>query len=78
VNAVLMMIGDVIANESAQMGCTQRNDVIQKFPAAASDPAFSDSILPGRLDSGPLYFKPVAFSKSATSRSNFESWSRMT
>ncbi len=43
VNPVLMMIGDVFADEPAQMGFIQRDDVIEKFPAATSDPAFGDS-----------------------------------
>ena len=57
-NPVLMMIGDVLANEPAQMGFIQRNDVIEKFPTAASDPSFGSPILPGRLDSSSLYFEP--------------------
>lgn len=40
VNSVLMMISYVIANEPAQMGFIQRNDVIERFPPAASIPAF--------------------------------------
>ena len=45
-NPVLMMIADVFAKEPAQMRFIQRNDVIEKFPAATSDPSFGDSILP--------------------------------
>ena len=58
VNPILTMIGDVFADQPAQMGFIQRNDVIEKLPAAASDPSFRDSILPRRLDPRPLYFQP--------------------
>ena len=67
VNAVLLMIGDVIANESAQMGFIQRNDVIEKLATAASDPAFGSSILPGRLDPSSLYFQPGRFQEIGNS-----------
>ena len=61
VNSFLMMIGDVIANDSAQMGFIQRNDVIENLATAASDPAFGSSILPGRLDPSSFYFQPRRF-----------------
>ena len=57
-NPVLLMIGDVLANEPVQMGFIQRNDVIEKFRTAASDPSFGSPILPGRLDPSPFYFQP--------------------
>ncbi len=59
-----MIIGDVIANESAQMGFIQRDDVIENLATATSDPAFGYSILPGRLDPRPLYFQPGRFQET--------------
>jgi len=46
---VLVVIRDVFSQEPAKMVFIQRNDMIEDFPASTSDPAFRDSILPGRL-----------------------------
>jgi hypothetical protein len=41
-----MIIRDVIPDQTAQMNVIEDNQVIEKLSATASDPAFSDSILP--------------------------------
>jgi hypothetical protein len=45
VNPVIVMVGYIFADESAQMDFIECNDVIEKLPAAASDPSFRDSIV---------------------------------
>jgi hypothetical protein len=59
-NAVVVMIADVIANESAQVGFIQRDHMIEQLAAAASDPAFSQSILPWRLHARSLRLQASA------------------
>ena len=48
-NPVLVVIRDVFSHEPAKMAFIQRDDMVEDFPANTSDPAFRDSILPGRL-----------------------------
>ena len=57
-NPVILMVGHIFADESAEMDFIECNDVIEKLSAAASDPSFRDSVLPGWLDLRPLYFQP--------------------
>lgn len=64
VSPILMVIADVFANEPSQMAFIQRDDVVQKFPTTASDPPFGESILPGRLDTGPFRLQTHALQKS--------------
>ena len=54
VNPVIVMIGNVLANRSAQMVFAQRDDVIEKLPAGATDPAFRDPVLLGCSDARAL------------------------
>ena len=58
VNPVFMVVGHVIADEPPQMAFIQCNDMIEKLAAAASDPAFRDPVLPGRLNTGALRRQP--------------------
>jgi hypothetical protein len=60
------------------MSFVQRDDVVQDFPAAASDLALRNPVLPWRLKTGALRRKAFAFRKLITSASNFASWSRIT
>ena len=41
-----MIIRDVFPDQTAQMNVIEDDYEIEEFPAAASDPAFRDSILP--------------------------------
>src|ERR1700704_7113975 len=47
VGAVQMVITNVVPNQSSQVPFVQRNHMVQPLPAAASDPSFRDSVLPG-------------------------------
>jgi hypothetical protein len=53
VNPVVVMVGYVIAKKAAQVDFIDRNDVIEKLAAAITDPAFSKSVLPTRLNTSP-------------------------
>jgi hypothetical protein len=57
VDPVLMIIGNIIAHQPEQMSFVQRDDVVQDLSPATSNPSFRGSILPGRLDIGPLRFQ---------------------
>ena len=46
---ILLVIGDIFSQQPAQVTFIQRDDMVEDFPAGTSDPAFSDSILPGSL-----------------------------
>ena len=48
VDPVIVIAGDVIANQPAQMLFVQSDDVIEHLAAAASDPPFGDSVGEGR------------------------------
>ena len=54
VDAVLVVVAHVISDQSAKMMLAQRDDMVKDLAAAASDPAFRNSVLPGCLDAGPL------------------------
>jgi hypothetical protein len=49
VNAIIMVIADVVTDEPPQMGLADRDDLIGKLPAAASNPALRNPVLPGCL-----------------------------
>src|SRR5207245_2884379 len=50
--AIVMVIRDVIGEESLQVSLVQRNDLVEQFAAAASHPVLGDSVLPGTLNRG--------------------------
>jgi hypothetical protein len=47
VNPVVVIVADVIANQPPEMLFVECDDMIENLAAAASDPAFRESILPG-------------------------------
>src|ERR1039458_9086930 len=47
VGSVVVIIGNVLGEESFQMALIQRDHVVEQVAAAASDPTFGDAILPG-------------------------------
>jgi hypothetical protein len=57
VDAVVVVIAHVITHETEQMTLVQGDDMVQNLAANASHPAFSGSVLPWRLDAGPLRFQ---------------------
>src|ERR1035437_440192 len=46
VGSVVVIIGNVLGDESLQMALIQRDHVVEQVAAAASDPTFGDAILP--------------------------------
>src|SRR5262249_49233563 len=61
VDAVLVIVTDVIANQTAQVIFIQDDHMVQQFPAAAPDPALRDSILPGTSKAGSDQLAAQAF-----------------
>ena len=54
VYAVLVVVAHVISDQPAKMLLVQCDDMVEDLAATTSDPAFQDSVLPGRLDARPL------------------------
>src|SRR5664280_2431756 len=52
VGSVVVIIGNVLGEESLQMALMQRDYVVEQVAAAASDPTLGDTILPGTLNRG--------------------------
>ena len=50
--AVVVVVREVIGEESLQMSLVQRNDMVEQFASAASDPTLRDAVLPRALDGG--------------------------
>ena len=63
VSAIFLVIRHVFANEPPQMILIQRNDVIEKLSATATDPPLGQSILPRRLNARPLQRQARALQK---------------
>jgi len=47
VTSVIVVVGQIVAAEPAQMKFIQRNDVVESFSAGAAHPSFGDTVLPG-------------------------------
>ena len=45
--SVVMIVRDVLGQESSEMTLVQRNDVIEQIATTAADPAFRNTVLPG-------------------------------
>src|SRR5665811_1271084 len=52
VRSVVVIIGNVLGEESLQMALIQRDYVVEQVAAAASDPTLDDPILPGTPNRG--------------------------
>src|SRR5664280_930866 len=52
VGSVVVIIGNVLGEESLQMALIQRDHVVEQLAAAASDPTLGDPILPGTPNRG--------------------------
>ena len=57
VNAILEVIADIVADQTAKMLFIHRDDMVEDLAAAASDPSFGGSILPRCLNAGPFWLK---------------------
>ena len=60
-NPVVVVIVHVIANQTLQMSFVQCDNVVEDLPTAASDPAFRNPVLPGRLNARPLRLQARCF-----------------
>src|SRR5262245_26954249 len=78
VNAILVVIAHVVADQTAKMLFIHRDDMVEDLAAAASDPSFGGSVLPRCLNARPFGSSPVAFKKAMISALKIESRSRMT
>src|SRR5579864_1508215 len=54
VGSVQMVIANVVPNQTSQVLFVQWNHMVQQLSAAASDPTFRYSVLPGRFPAGAL------------------------
>src|SRR5450759_3584982 len=52
VGSVVVIIGNVLREQSLQMALIQGDHVVEQVAAAASDPTFGDAILPGTSNRG--------------------------
>src|ERR1035441_10398372 len=52
VGSVVVIIGNVLGEESLQMALIQRDHVVEQVAATASDPTLGDPILPGTPNRG--------------------------
>jgi len=77
VNAVVLMVVHVIANEPSEMSFVQRDDMVENLSAAASTQRSAIPFCQGAWTLVRFGLRPVAFRNAITSPSNFESWSRM-
>src|SRR5450432_2355129 len=53
-SSVQMVIANILPNQPTQVLFVQRNHMVQQLPAAASDPSFRHSVLPGRFSARAL------------------------
>src|ERR1022692_4055693 len=52
VGSVVVIVGNVLGDESLQMALMQRDYVVEQVATAASDPTLGDAILPGTPNRG--------------------------
>jgi len=64
VNSVLVIVGDVIADEPAQMAFAKCDDVIKNLVPRAADPALRYPVLPGCSDARTLGFQTCVIEES--------------
>ena len=62
------MIGRALPDQPPKMFFAQCDDMVHKFAAAAPNPTLSDSILPGRMHTGPLRFQTRRLQKRDNAR----------
>ena len=63
-NAVVVIVVHVIANEPSEMLFVQRDDMIENLSAAASHPAFRSPVLPRRLQTCALRLQASSLQKA--------------
>src|SRR5215469_2476486 len=63
VNAILLVIAHVLADQTAKVFFIHRDDIVQDLAAAASDPSFSGSVLPWGLNARSFWLKSGGLQK---------------
>ena len=56
-DAVLLVIADVLAEDPAKVFIVHRDDMVEDLAPAASDPPFGGSVLPGGANARPHWFQ---------------------
>ena len=51
--AVLVVVANILREQSLQMAFVDRDDVVQQVTAAALDPSLRDDVLPRTFEGGP-------------------------
>jgi hypothetical protein len=54
VRPIIVVVRDVLAEQTPQVNLVQHDHVVEQFPAATADPAFSDTVLPRASEAGSL------------------------
>jgi hypothetical protein len=57
VNAILVVIAHVFADQTAKVFFIHRDDMVEDLAASASDPSFGDAVLPWCLNARPFRIK---------------------
>ena len=57
VDAILLVIAHIFTDQAAKVIFVERDDMIEQFPAATSNPSFGGSVLPRRLTARPLWLQ---------------------
>jgi len=57
VNAIFLVIAHVVADQTAKVFFIHRDDMVEGLAPAASDPSFSDSVLPWCLNPRPFWLQ---------------------
>jgi hypothetical protein len=64
---VFMVVADVFTHEAFQMALIEDNDVSEKIPAAVTEPALCNAVLPRTLKAGSLRLNARALMVPTTS-----------
>ena len=72
-NAILVVIARVFADQTVKVFFVHRDDMVEDLAATASNPSFCGSVLPWRLNASPLWLQSSAFKKAITSALKIES-----
>ena len=66
--SILLVVGNILVEQSLQMALIQRDYVIEQVAATAFHPAFRDSVLPGALME--VCTQPISMDRIAAGTSN--------
>ena len=77
VRAVLMVVGNVLSQQSAKVTLVEDDGVIEQFATHASDPALCDTVLPRASEGRPRWVQAEAFTVVRTRSLNIASRSKI-